>query len=120
MTGSPQVPERSEPFEAFEAFVARRHAALRASALLLTGDRGTAEDAVARTLARARLQWRRLTRSGDPAAGVTRLLVRTATGRWAARRAGQVVEEAPDRSSPVADALRDLDPPTRAATVLRW
>jgi DNA-directed RNA polymerase specialized sigma24 family protein len=113
VTGFPQVPEP------FEAFVARRHAALLASALLLTGDRGTAEDAVARTLARARLHWRRLAGSGDPAAGVTRLLVRAATGRGAGRRAGQVVEEAPDDSA-VARALRDLDPPTRAATVLRW
>ncbi len=115
MTGSPD-----DGRETFEAFVARRHATLLASALLLTGDRGAAEDAVARTLARARLRWRRLARSGDADAGVTRLLVRTATGRWAARRTGQVVEEAPGPPSPVARALRELDPPTRAATVLRW
>jgi DNA-directed RNA polymerase specialized sigma24 family protein len=113
--------------ESFRRFVAGRRAALLSTALLLTGDRGPAEDLVQRTLARARRRWRRLAGSGDPAPAVQRLLVRGASGRAARRRAAQVVEDLPDPSAPppatspaVADALRGLDPPTRAATVLRW
>ncbi len=121
--------------ESFRRFVAERLAALLSTALLLTGDRGSAEDLVRRTLARSRRRWRRLARSGDPAAEVQRLLLRGASGRAARRRAAQVVEDLPDPTAPVtgpitaalpaaspavADALRGLDPDSRAATVLRW
>jgi DNA-directed RNA polymerase specialized sigma24 family protein len=110
--------------ESFRRFVAERRAVLLATALLLTGDRGPAEDLVQRTLARGRRRWRRLAGSGDPTAGVEQLLVRGASDRAARRRAAQVVEDLPDPSappsSPVAGVLRGLDPATRAATVLRW
>ncbi len=114
--------------ESFRRFVAAHRAGLLATAVLLTGDRGPAEDLVQRTLARARRRWRRLAGSADPAADVERDLVRLASGRAARRRAGQVVEDLPDPSAPppspasaaVAATLRGLDPPTRAATVLRW
>jgi DNA-directed RNA polymerase specialized sigma24 family protein len=98
--------------------VADRRPALLRTALLLTGDRTTAEELVQRAFTRVR--------SGDPLAAV----VRGATSRWARLgRAEQVIEAlpdpfrpavAPDEGPDLARALRELPARTRAAVVLRW
>jgi DNA-directed RNA polymerase specialized sigma24 family protein len=112
--------------ESFGRFVAEQRAGLLRTALLLTGDRGAAEELVQTALTRVWWRWRRLS---DPAAAVRREVVRGVTG-WRARllRGEQVVEELPDPFAPppagaspaLAGALRELPPRTRAAAVLRW
>jgi DNA-directed RNA polymerase specialized sigma24 family protein len=94
------------------------------TALLLTGDRATAEELVQRALARAPR------RTGDPEAAALAALVRATTGRWARLgRAEQVIEALPDPfgtpqpadpGPDLARALRELPARTRAAVVLRW
>ncbi|MCZ2829178.1 hypothetical protein O2W14_10060 [Modestobacter sp. VKM Ac-2986] len=101
----------------FEEFVAARRPELLRTALLLTGDRAGAEELVQRALARTRRRW---ARTRDPLATARAALV-TGSGR---RTVGgeQVIESMPEPSAagpePLARALRDLPPRTRAATVL--
>jgi DNA-directed RNA polymerase specialized sigma24 family protein len=98
----------------FEEFVAARRPELLRTALLLTGDRAGAEELVQRSLTRTRRRW---ARTADPLATARAALV---SGRPV--RAEQVIETLPDPSAagpdPLARALRDLPPRTRAATVL--
>ncbi|MCZ2839364.1 hypothetical protein [Modestobacter sp. VKM Ac-2985] len=103
---------------AFARFVAERRPGLLRTALLLTGDRATAEELVQRALTRTRRGWP----TGDPLTTARRALVTGATSRG--RRAEQVIEQLPDPLASAVDdelarALRDLPPRTRAATVLR-
>ncbi|GAB4079528.1 hypothetical protein GCU67_02925 [Modestobacter muralis] len=103
----------------FEEFVAARRPELLRTALLLTGDRSGAEELVQRALARTRRRWGRVP---DPLATARAALV-TGSGRRTVR-GEQVIESLPDPSvaaagpEPLARALRDLPPRTRAATVL--
>jgi DNA-directed RNA polymerase specialized sigma24 family protein len=104
--------------------VADGRPALLRTALLLTGDRTTAEELVQRALTRARR------RAGDPGSAVLAAVVRGTTSRWARLgRAEQVIEAlpdpfrpaaAPDQGPDLARALRELPPRTRAVVVLRW
>jgi len=98
--------------------------ALLRTALLLTGDRATAEELVQRALGRAR-------RAEDPQRAALAALVDGATSRWRRlARVEQVIDTLPDPfAAPptpeparpdLADLLRDLPPRTRAAVVLRW
>ncbi|MCZ2815965.1 sigma factor-like helix-turn-helix DNA-binding protein [Modestobacter sp. VKM Ac-2984] len=103
---------------AFAQFVAERRPGLLRTALLLTGDRTSAEELVQRALTRTRRGWP----TGDPLTTARRALVTGATGRGL--RGEQVIEQLPDPLAPAVDdelarALRDLPPRTRAATVLR-
>ncbi|CCH87659.1 protein of unknown function [Modestobacter italicus] len=103
---------------------ADRRPELLRTALLLTGDRASAEELVQRALTRVR------GRSGDPGSAELAALVRLATSRWARLgRAEQVIEELPDPFRPsaapdpgpdLARALRELPARTRAVVVLRW
>ncbi|MFQ1002835.1 hypothetical protein [Modestobacter sp. SSW1-42] len=104
----------------FEEFVAARRPELLRTALLLTGDRAGAEALVQRALVRTRARW---ARSTDPLATARAALVAGGTRRRV--RGEQVIESLPDPSSPaaagpgpLARALHDLPPRTRAATVL--
>jgi len=111
--------------EAFAAFVADRRPALLGTALLLAGDRRSAEELTQRALTRAARTF-----PSDAGAALLPALVGAATSRWArAVRAEQVMEALPDPfAAPdagdggpeLAPALRDLPPRTRAAVVLRW
>jgi len=98
--------------------------ALLRTALLLTGDRATAEELVQRALGRAR-------RAADPRSAALAALVDGATSRRRRlARVEQVIDTLPDPfAAPhtpeparpdLADLLRDLPPRTRAALVLRW
>jgi len=121
---------RPEQENDFEDFVSRQQGALLRLAVLLTGDRGHAEDLVQTALLKCYRHWSRITRGGDPTAYVRRVLVTTHTS-WRRRRlAGteQVVESLPDRASPpppendeeLRTALRALPPRMRTAVVLRF
>ncbi len=117
----------SELEASFRRFVAEQRPGSLRTALLLTGDRGSAEELVQAALARVWRRWRRV--EADPAGVLRRELVRGVTG-WQARllRGEQVVEQLPDPFAPPSSrpspalprALRELPPRTRAATVLRW
>ncbi|GGL60101.1 hypothetical protein [Modestobacter marinus] len=102
----------------FARFVTDHRPGLLRTALLLTGDRATAEELVQRALTRTRRAWP----APDPLTTARRALV-TGAGR---RGVGseQVIEELPDPLAPAVDeelarALRELPLRTRAATVFR-
>jgi DNA-directed RNA polymerase specialized sigma24 family protein len=106
----------------FRAFVVARRPELLQTALLLTGDRSSAEALVQRTLTRCRRRWPRLTASGDPLAAVrAALVVATVRRRPQLLRTEQVLESArsAEHTAP-ARALRELPPLSRAVVVLRW
>lgn len=102
----------------FARFVADRRPGLLRTALLLTGDRATAEELVQRALTRTRRSWP----TANPLATARRAMVAGAGRRGL--RGEQVIEELPDPLAPAVDdelsrALRALPPRVRAATVLR-
>lgn len=110
--------------ESFAAFVAARRPALLGTAVLLTGDRSSAEELVQRALGRAR----RAPAAQLDAAALQRL-VDGATSRWhRSARSPQVIESLPDPfagpgadgSPDLAASLRELPARTRAVVVLRW
>jgi RNA polymerase sigma-70 factor (sigma-E family) len=72
----------------FEEFVHTRSGALLRTAVLLTGDRGHAEDLLQTALERLARHWKRV---DDPDLYVRRTLVNLATDRWR-RRARRVQE----------------------------
>jgi RNA polymerase sigma-70 factor (sigma-E family) len=122
---------RTEDDLGFTDFVSAEQAALLRLAVLLTGDRGTAEDLVQTALMKCYRHWSRITRSGTPSAYVRRVMVTTHTG-WRRRLSAteQVVETLPERPDPSAEhqdddeelrrALRALPPRMRTAVVLRY
>jgi RNA polymerase sigma-70 factor (sigma-E family) len=123
---------RGEDEASFEAFVAERSAALLRTAVLLTHDRGHAEDLLQSALVKTYRHWRRISDRGDPYAYVRRVLVTTAAG-WRRRRVVQeIVALPPDDVAdqrPTSDlgdrdeltrALADLPPRMRAVLVLRY
>jgi RNA polymerase sigma-70 factor (sigma-E family) len=114
----------------FEDFVSREQPTLLRLAVLLTGDRGHAEDLVQTALLKTYRHWGRVARAGEPTAYVRRVLVTTHTS-WRRQLSSteQVVESLPDRADPTvapdADeelraALRSLPPRMRTAVVLRY
>jgi RNA polymerase sigma-70 factor (sigma-E family) len=123
--------DRAAAEAAFEAFVAARSTDLLRTAVLLTRDRGHAEDLLQTTLVKAYRKWHRID-SADPYPYVRRILVTTAAG-WRRLRATQEIVSLPahDLSAPdstdavaererVADALATLPPRMRAVLVLRY
>ncbi|MGY1743827.1 MULTISPECIES: SigE family RNA polymerase sigma factor [unclassified Blastococcus] len=116
---------------AFADFVSREQPALLRLAVLLTGDRGHAEDLVQTALVRTYRHWRRISAAGPPTAYVRRVMA-TSHVSWRRRlwTTEQVVETLPDRPDPAAApadpdedlraALRALPPRMRTAVVLRY
>lgn len=116
--------------EAFDAFVVAASGKLLGTALLLTGDRGAAEDLLQDVLERLYVAWPRVR---DPLAYARRSLAHGATSRWRyrARRVEVPLTQAhelvgDDRSEDALDrervlhALRQLPPRQRAVVVLRF
>jgi RNA polymerase sigma-70 factor (sigma-E family) len=115
---------------AFEAFVAGRSADLLRTAVLLTRDRGHAEDLLQTALVKAYRRWERIT--GDPYPYVRRVLVTSAASWWRLRSTQEIVSlPAHDQASSdmtdavaererMADALATLPPRMRAVLVLRY
>jgi RNA polymerase sigma-70 factor (sigma-E family) len=122
---------RSEDGRTFADFVSREQPALLRLAVLLTGDRGHAEDLVQTALLKTYRHWPRISAGGSPAAYVRRVLVTSHTS-WRRRlwTTEQVVEVLPDRADPgsgptdpdedLRAALRALPPRMRTAVVLRY
>ncbi len=122
---------RTQENQNFTDFVSAEQAGLLRLAVLLTGDRGHAEDLVQTALMKCYRHWGRLTRSGTPTAYVRRAVVTTHTS-WRRRLSTteQVMESLPDRADPGAGpheedeelrrALRALPPRMRTAVVLRY
>ena len=118
--------------EEFREFVVARSPALLATAYLLTGDRGTAEDLVQATLLRAYRHWQRVRATGNPEAYLRRMLVNQRTTWWRRRRPTEyAVDAVPEISvqDGVASlaqrdelwrALHRLPPRMRAVLVLRY
>jgi RNA polymerase sigma-70 factor (sigma-E family) len=115
---------------AFEAFVATRSGDLLRTAVLLTRDRGHAEDLLQTALVKAYRRWHRI--EGDPYPYVRRVLVTTAAS-WRRLRATQEIvslpaheDAGPDGTELVverehmAEALATLPPRMRAVLVLRY
>lgn len=122
---------RDEDGPAFADFVVREQPALLRLAVLLTGDRGHAEDLVQTALLKTYRHWERISRRGEPTAYVRRVLVTSHTS-WRRRlwTTEQVVEVLPERADPrpapadpdedLRAALRALPPRMRTAVVLRY
>jgi RNA polymerase sigma-70 factor (sigma-E family) len=117
--------------DAFEAFVAARSADLLRTAVLLTRDRGHAEDLLQTALVKAYRRWHRID-GEDPYPYVRRILVTTAAS-WRRLRATQEIvalppheASTPDPTEAVAErerltaALDTLPPRMRAVLVLRY
>jgi RNA polymerase sigma-70 factor (sigma-E family) len=116
--------------DAFEAFVAARSGDLLRTAVLLTRDRGHAEDLLQTALVKAYRRWNRI--DGDPYPYVRRVLVTTAAS-WRRLRTTQEIVSLPareyatpdgtdlvDERERMTDALATLPPRMRAVLVLRY
>jgi RNA polymerase sigma-70 factor (sigma-E family) len=116
---------------AFEAFVAARSDDLMRTAVLLTSDRGHAEDLLQTALVKAYRRWGRI-EGADPYPYVRRILV-TSAASWRRLRTTQEIVALPahDPASPdttddvaerqrMAAALATLPPRMRAVLVLRY
>jgi RNA polymerase sigma-70 factor (sigma-E family) len=116
---------------AFEEFVAARSGDLLRTAVLLTRDRGHAEDLLQTALVKAYRRWSRIA-ADDPYPYVRRVLVTTAASWWRRRSTQEIVAmpaldpAGPDETEAVAererlaDALAELPPRMRAVLVLRY
>lgn len=116
----------------FEDFVRARSKALCASAYLLTGDRGLAEDLVQDALARTWRAWKRLHRTANAEAYTRRVMYHQHVSRWRRTKVAEiVVDEVPERADTqgatdtalrlaVHAALLSLPATQRAAIVLRY
>jgi RNA polymerase sigma-70 factor (sigma-E family) len=122
---------RTEDAASFTDFVSAEQAALLRLAVLLTGDRGHAEDLVQTALMACYRHWPRIIRNGTPSAYVRRALVTTQIS-WRRRLSSteHVMDDLPDHADPSAQhededeelrsALRELPARMRAAVVLRY
>ncbi len=129
-TDRPQPGPQPAP-EGFAEFVAARSPALIATAWLLTGDHGRAEDLVQEALARTWPRWTRI-RGDAPERYVRRTMVNLNISwwrrRWRGERPTEVlpqpaladVGEQADLRHVVRRALADLPPRQRAVVVLRY
>ena len=116
---------------AFEAFVSARSADLLRTAVLLTHDRGHAEDLLQGALVKAYRRWRRIA-ADDPYAYVRRILVNDAASRRRLRATQEIVSLpddvrwVPDATEALAErdrliqALASLPPRMRTVLVLRY
>ncbi|WP_245680949.1 SigE family RNA polymerase sigma factor [Glycomyces harbinensis] len=114
----------------FEDFVRARSGALCASAYLLTGDRGLAEDLVQDALARTWRSWKRLHQTANAEAYTRRTMYHLHVSRWRRRKVAEIATDAvPERRFDEPDtalrlavhaALLSLPATQRAAIVLRY
>jgi RNA polymerase sigma-70 factor (sigma-E family) len=117
---------------AFTAFVVDHERRLLGIALLLTGDRGLAEDLLQTALLSTYRHWGRVSRAESPLAYVRRVLINTHLS-WRRRLMSteQVLEVLPDPGGPdpqtahaaqadLRRALAELSPRVRAVLVLRY
>lgn len=124
----PEPPPRTQ----FEDFVRGRSKALCASAYLLTGDRGLAEDLVQDALARTWRSWKRLHRTANAEAYTRRTMYHLHVSFWRRKKVAEFTTGAvPDRADvrgeadtalrlAVHAALLALPATQRAAIVLRY
>ncbi|MEX0429001.1 SigE family RNA polymerase sigma factor [Nocardioides sp. DS6] len=130
--------ERVSGVPTFEAWTAARVPALLRFAVLVTGSRAEAEDAVQAALERAYVRWDRVARTEDPDAYVRRMIANAHVSLWrrGRRREVPVAEvrgseadptgaasdpmEASDRADVVRRSLAGLSRAQRAAVVLRF
>ncbi|MCK9923824.1 SigE family RNA polymerase sigma factor [Frankia sp. AgPm24] len=126
---------RDDEERAFEEFVERTAQRLLRCAVLLTGDRGAAEDLLQGALERTYRHWHRIGAQA-PEAYIRRALVNAATSRWRRRRFHEVpllTDDAWTADARIADhaevlsqrdglirALQALPPRQRAVIVLRY
>ena len=121
---------RAEHEAAFEAFVNARSGDLLRTAVLLTRDRGHAEDLLQTALVKAYRRWGRI--EGDPYPYVRRVLV-TSAASWRRLRSTQEIVSLPahdpgepdgtdvvDERERMTAALATLPPRMRAVLVLRY
>src|SRR5690349_10355136 len=123
------MPQRDEA--SFEEFVAARSADLLRTAILLTRDRGHAEDLLQTALVKAYRRWNRIS-AEDPYPYVRRILVTSAASWWRLRTTQEIVSlpaydpASPDETDRLAErdqmtaALAELPPRMRAVLVLRY
>lgn len=118
----------------YEEFARARLTALARYALMLTGDRHSAEDLVQETMVRAQLNWRKVSRADSPERYVKRMMVNLLVdwqrGSWWKRvlvradaGAGLRVPDASEGTAErdaVWQALARLPRQQRAALVLRY
>ncbi|MER5791765.1 SigE family RNA polymerase sigma factor [Streptomyces sp. NPDC001980] len=116
----------------FQAFVTTRSAALFRGALVLTGNRETAEDLVQETLERACRKWRTIAAKDAPDAYIRRIMINLANDRWRRFRRTVSHSDGPDRAAPgdeygqvdsrdqLVRALQQLPMRMRTVVVLRY
>src|SRR4051794_28670102 len=94
---------RAEDTASFTDFVSAEQPALLRLAVLLTGDRGHAEDLVQTALISCYRHWPRIVEKGAPSAYVRRALVRAQIS-WRRRLSSteQVMEDLPEQAAPLA------------------
>ena len=122
---------RADDEAAFEAFVAARSGDLLRTAVLLTRDRGHAEDLVQTALVKAYRRWSRID-AADPYPYVRRVLV-TSAASWRRLRGTQEIVSLPAHDvagtddteafaerDRMTEALATLPPRMRAVLVLRY
>lgn len=83
----------------FEEFVHSRGAALVRFARLLTGDEHRADDLVQEVLAKAFVQWRRVSAAERPDVYVRRMLVNANSSWWRRRSSGEIAVAEPTPAS---------------------
>jgi RNA polymerase sigma-70 factor (sigma-E family) len=131
----PVITVRLEVHVTYEEFASSRLPALLRYAVMLTGDRHSAEDLVQEAMVRAQLNWRRIARTGAPDRYVRRILTNLfidwRRGSWVRRvllrpepddsvpEVGDHVQRAADRDE-VWALLAALPRRQRAALVLRF
>lgn len=112
----------------FTAWAGERQLALLRTAILLTGDRGRAEDLVQEALAAVAARWRRLA-GENPEAYARQVVVRRNISWWRKHRrevvldvvdVGAAVADGTDRRLLLDQALASLTPRQRAVVVLRY
>lgn len=127
----PALALRPDADDDFDSFVTRRWVPLVATAYLVTGDRGIAEDCVQEALVRMHRRWGRIDRAGR-VAYAHRAAINAALSwrrrRWTAEVSfdvarhdvGHRADDPVGVDPSLLAALRTLAPRTRAAVVLRF
>jgi RNA polymerase sigma-70 factor (sigma-E family) len=108
--------------DGFEEFVAARSGDLLRTAVLLTRDRGHAEDLLQAALVTAYRRWGHIARDDDPYPAVRRILVATAASRRRLRSTQEIVSLPADdpAGERMTEALATLPARLRTVLVLRY
>lgn len=125
-SGGNAQPVGSDDEREFTEFVGAHFVALVRTGMLLTGDRGTAEDLVQSALMRTFRSWSRVREpAADTKVVMARLAIRWGRRRWRAEMPGATPDQGladADHvtAAAVFDALGRIDPKQRAVLVLRY